>query len=83
MSAYKIAELIEVLKRRFSGYSYPSFYVPSFAVKLASYFEEPGRGSFIRTNIGKGVYEFGNSKLVKELHPAHGYRIVNRRYHQR
>ncbi|RUS15684.1 NAD-dependent epimerase/dehydratase:3-beta hydroxysteroid dehydrogenase/isomerase [Endogone sp. FLAS-F59071] len=62
-----VKQVIEVLKREFPGYSYPWLNIPNMIVYLASYLEGQGRGSFMRTNVGKGAFEINNSKIKKEL----------------
>ncbi|RUP45663.1 NAD-dependent epimerase/dehydratase [Jimgerdemannia flammicorona] len=65
--AWHLEKVIEVLKREFPGYCYPSFRLPNALVCVASYFEGQGRGSFLRSHIGKGGYEFDNAKIKKDL----------------
>lgn len=62
-----LKQVIEVLKREFPGYSYPWLNIPNVLVYLMSYLEREGRGSFIRTNTGKGAFEISNFKIKQEL----------------
>ncbi|CAK5000352.1 unnamed protein product [Aphanomyces euteiches] len=50
-------QVVETLRTKF----------PNAKYLLASYYEEPGKGDYIRTNVGQALYGIDNSKSKTEL----------------
>jgi len=63
-------EVIKLLTQKFPNYTFPKMNLHCTAgnalVKLGSYFQEAGTGSYLRTNIGKPIVP-SNEKIKKEL----------------
>jgi len=66
----KMKDLVAMLKKDFPGYPLPSiplnFAAGSFLVKIASYFQPPGIGSYMRTNLGRHM-AVDDSKYQRDL----------------
>lgn len=64
---WNMKRIVTTMKKEFPGYSYPSYHVPAPLVYMFSFLESSGKGSVIRSHVGKEAFVFDNSKIKRDL----------------